>query len=154
MWQLWLILCGFFLVLEMITAGFFVFWFGIGSIFAMITSFFTDNLIIQTAVFVITSTILLFFTKPFVEHYLRKGKLVATNAFSIIGKVGIVTEDINTNEGTGQIKIEGDIWSAKSDGDKIIPAGTDVMIYKIDGVKAFVTDQLEEKKEEMSQISK
>ena len=55
MWYVWLIISGLFLVLEMITVGFLVFWLAIGALFAMLVSFFTSNLIIQTTVFVISS---------------------------------------------------------------------------------------------------
>ena len=46
----------------MLTVGFLILWLGIGSILAMIVSLFTDNLIIQTAVFVISSGLLIFLT--------------------------------------------------------------------------------------------
>lgn len=68
MWQFWLIMAGLFFIGEILTVGFLVFWFGIGALFAMITSFFTTNIIIQTIVFLISSTILLFATKPFVKN--------------------------------------------------------------------------------------
>ena len=67
MWQIWLIAAGIFFVAEIITIGFLIFWLGIGALLAMIVSFFTSNIIIQTAVFVISSTILIFTTKPLVN---------------------------------------------------------------------------------------
>ena len=62
------------LIAEIITVGFLIFWLSIGSLFAMITSLFTDNLVIQTAVFVISSTILIFVTKPFVKKFATNKK--------------------------------------------------------------------------------
>lgn len=121
----------------MITVGFFVFWFAIGALFAMLTSFITDNLLIQTTVFLISSSILLFFTKPLVDKYIKKDT-IPTNAFSIIGKRGIVTKDIIPNMGVGQIKVEGEIWSAKSKDEIKLTEGTEVEIVNIDGVKAIV----------------
>ena len=44
MWQFWIILAGIFFIIEMATVGFLVFWFGIGSLIAMIVSLFTSNL--------------------------------------------------------------------------------------------------------------
>ena len=72
MWIFWLILSGFFFVLEMITVGFLVLWLGIGALLAMITSFITDNIFIQTLVFVVSSIILIFFTKPLIKKFLKK----------------------------------------------------------------------------------
>lgn len=139
MWQFWLIVSGICFVLEMATVGFLVFWFGIGALFALITSLITDNIIIQTTVFILSSTLLLFLTKPFVKKLTNKDKL-QTNAYSIIGKTGIVTREINSKKGIGQIKVESEIWSAKTevDNDIIIPEGTEVEIIELDGVKAVV----------------
>ena len=74
MWKLWVISAGLFLILESITTGFLVFWFSIGSVFAMITSFFTDNIIIQTSTFLISSMILIFATRKFCNIFLKNDK--------------------------------------------------------------------------------
>ena len=137
MWQFWLIVAGICLVIEIATVGFLVFWFGIGALFAMITSFFTDNLIIQTVVFILSSTVLLFFTRPFVNKFSPKEK-VKTNALSIIGKKGIVTQTINPITGEGQVKVGSEVWSAKSYEDVKIEKGLEVEVLDIDGVKAVV----------------
>ena len=138
MWVFWLIAAGIFFIIEMATIGFLVFWLGIGSLLAMVTSFLTDNILIQFIVFVITSTLLLIFTRPLVNKFIKVPKEVKTNAYSIIGKKAIVMSKINNIEGTGQIKIDGEVWSAKSSTDEDIPENTEVEILEIDGVKAVV----------------
>lgn len=142
MWQFWLILSGIFFVFEMATAGFLVFWLGIGALTAMIISFFVDNVIIQTAVFVVTSIALIFLTKPFVKKFAKPGANVKTNAYSIIGKNAIVTKEIDSNENIGQIRVGGDIWSAKTENEEVIPAHAEVKVLRIEGVKAVVTTDL------------
>jgi len=72
MWQFWLLLAGFFLIIEIINVGFLVFWFAVGSLVAMIFSLFCSNVIIQTTIFLIASVILLFATRPFVRKVMRK----------------------------------------------------------------------------------
>lgn len=138
MWVFWLIAAGIFFIIEMATIGFLVFWLGIGALLAMVTSFITDSILIQALVFIITSTLLLIFTRPLVDKFIKVPKEVKTNAYSIIGKKGIVISKINNIEGTGQIKIDGDVWSAKSATDEDIPENTEVEIVEIDGVKAVV----------------
>ena len=140
MWVFWLIAAGIFFIIEMATIGFLVFWLGIGALLAMVTSFITDNIFIQALVFVITSTLLLIFTRPLVNKFIKIPKEIKTNAYSIIGKKGIVISKINNIEGTGQIKMDGEIWSAKSATDKDIPENTEVEIVEIDGVKAVVKE--------------
>ena len=138
MWQIWIIIAGFFFIIEMATVGFLVFWFGIGALIAMIVSLFTSNILIQTTVFVFSSALLLFLTRPFVNKFTKKDSEVQTNAYSIIGKKGIVIKDIDPIAGKGQVKIGTEIWSAKSSDDRKIEKGLEVEILEIEGVKAIV----------------
>lgn len=137
MWQIWLIAAGVFLIIEIFTIGFFVFWLSIGSLLAMLVSFVTSNLVIQCAVFIVSSTILIFATKPLVNRFQKKDT-IPTNVYSLVGKRGVVIEDINWATGQGQIKASGEIWSAKTNDHVNIPKGSEVEIVSIDGVKAFV----------------
>lgn len=137
MWQIWLIASGIFFIIEIFTIGFFVFWLGIGSLLAMIVSFFTSSILIQTTVFVISSTLLIFATRPLVNK-LTKNDVVPTNVYSLVGKKAIVTEEINWSTGTGQIKVNGEVWSAKTKEQMVIPKDSEVRIENIEGVKAFV----------------
>ena len=140
MWYIWLIFSGLILIIEAMTAGFLIFWLSIGSLFAMITSFFTDNIFIQTSVFVISSTILIFATKPFVKKFTQAKSPIKTNVYSIIGKTGIVTQEINSIHSTGQIKVDGEVWSAIGENDSSnIPKDSEVKILEVKGVKAVVT---------------
>lgn len=138
MWQYWLILAGIFLIIEIITVGFLVFWFSIGALIAMIASFFIKSVVAQASIFVISSALLLFITRPFVEKITKKDEEVKTNVYSIEGKHAKVIVDINPTEGTGQIKVDGETWSAKSFNNMAIPKDTEVLIEKIDGVKVIV----------------
>lgn len=138
MWQIWIIIAGVCLIGEILTSGFLIFWLSIGALIAMVVSFFVDNIIVQTAVFVISSAILIFATKPFVKKF-AKTKDVKTNAYSIIGKNAIVTKDIDSINGKGQIKVDSETWSALGKDDMNIEKGTEVEVLKIDGVKAIVT---------------
>ena len=138
MWVFWLITAGIFFIIEMATIGFLVFWLGIGALLAMVTSFFTDNIIAQFVVFLVTSTLLIIFTRPLVNKFIKIPKEIKTNAYSIIGKRGIVISKINNVEGNGQIKIDGEVWSAKSLDEEEIEKNTEIEIVEIDGVKAVV----------------
>lgn len=137
MWQIWLIASGIFFICEIITVGFLVFWLGIVALIAMLVSFFTSNIIVQMSVFVISSGLLIFATRPLVNKISKKD-VVPTNVYSLIGKKAIVTESIDCTTGKGQIKFEGEVWSAKSKEQINIPAGSEVEIVSIEGVKAFV----------------
>ncbi len=137
MWQYWLIASGAFFIGEILTVGFLLFWFGIACLLAMVVSFFTSNIIIQMVVFLVSSVILILSTKPFVKKFINK-KTILTNTNSLIGKKAIVIKEINNLQGTGQIKIGGEIWSAQNESDTTISENQEVEIIKIEGVKLIV----------------
>ena len=136
MWKIWLIISGICLIVESFTLGFFVFWFSIGAIFALITSLFTTNIIIQSTVFVITSTLLLLLTKPLIKKFVKTPKTKPTNVYSIIGKEGIVLETIDSINGTGKVNVNGELWSAISDSN--IEKNEKIKVISVNGVKLKV----------------
>ena len=137
MWQIWLIASGIFFVIEIFTIGFFVFWLGVGALIAMIFSFFISNIIAQMSIFVFTSALLIFATRPLANKLLNSSN-VSTNVYSLVGKTAIVVEEINYSTGKGQVKIDGEVWSAKTNNNLTIPKDSEVKILKIDGVKLIV----------------
>ncbi len=143
MWLVWLIIAAILFVGEIITAGFLLLWFAIAAIVAMLVSFITTNLFIQTLIFLIVSVILIIFTRPLLSKY-TKGDNTVMNSQTIVGKTAIVTEDISLLNSTGQINVDGEIWSAKTyNPDLTIPKGSRVEIIGIDGVKACVASNYE-----------
>ena len=137
MWQVWLLITGLFFIGEIATVGFLIFWFGVGALIAMIVSLFTSNIIIQTTIFIISSTILIFATKPFVKKF-ADVKKTNTNVYSIIGKKALVIKTIDPIHSVGQIKLNGEVWTAESENNEIIEEGSEVEVLEIKGVKAIV----------------
>ena len=137
-WAIWLIIAGAFFIGEIFTVGFLLFWFGVGAIISMIVSFFTTNIIIQTVVFLVTSCLLLFATRPFVNKFVNKKPSIVTNAFNIIGKKAVVIEDIDPVHSKGLVKVGTEVWSAESETNEKISEDTEVEITAINGVKAVV----------------
>ena len=122
--------------IELITVNLVSIWFAIGSIAALISSYFTDNIYIQIIVFIVVSSVSLFLTRKIVTKL--KGKdFEKTNLDRVIGKIGIVTEEITKLE-PGEVKVDGKKWSAIST--KKISTGSKVEILSIDGVKLKVKE--------------
>lgn len=139
MWLVWLILCGVFLIIEIFTISFLFLWPGIGAFLAFVTSLITPNQGIQVAVFVISSILMIIFTKPLVKKLFKNKDDTKMNADSMIGKNGIVMKDINTLESVGQVKVNGELWSAFTDNNEIIEQGATVVVQSLEGVKLKVT---------------
>lgn len=139
---MWLVIFVVLLIVELFTVNLVSIWFAVGALAAGLVAYFIENMMIQIAVFIIVSTISLLLTNKFVEK-LRNGKIVPTNLDRVIGKIGIVTEEITKLE-PGEVKVDGKRWSAIST--KKIKVGRKVEILSIDGVKLHVKE-VEEKEE-------
>ncbi len=135
----WFILFVIFVVAEIVTAGALVsIWFCFGALAAMFAAMAGMSFTIQMVIFIAVSVVLLIFTKPFAKKLLN-GRIEATNAPALIGKYGIVTEEINNIEAVGAVKIDGKIWTARSSDEReIIKEGAEVKILDIQGVKLIV----------------
>lgn len=139
-WQIWLIIAGICFVIEILTVGFLVFWFAIAALITSILSLFITNIIAQITIFIILSVILILCTRSFAKK-ITKGDNTITNSYSVIGKEGIVSKEINMQKDKpGQVRVGSDVWTAICDdqNNTIIPVGTKVSILKIDGVKLIV----------------
>lgn len=136
MWQFWLLVAGLCFVVESFTVGFFVFWFGVGAIIALFSSLFIKNLFIQAIIFIVSSSLLLILTKPLVKKFVKTPETKLTNVYSLIGKEGIVLEDIDNINSTGKVKVKGELWSAISDCN--IEKDSKIRVTSINGVKLKV----------------
>ncbi len=59
----------------------------------------------------------------------------------MVGKQGIVLEQIANRDGVGCIELEGEIWTARAfDRDRVIDAGVQVTVVDVRGATALVTD--------------
>lgn len=144
MWILWLILMVVFIVIEGITLGLTTVWCAVGSLAAAICAYFGANVGIQIAVMVIVSVVCFFICLKWIKPQLdarHEKKENATNADRLFGEEAIVVKEINTLESRGQVKVRGDVWSAKtSDPEKVIPEGAKVRVIKTEGVKLLVEE--------------
>ncbi len=122
-------------VLELITAPLVCIWFCGGALAAALTSVFTQSVFVTATVFVVVSALLLVFTRPLIKSRVAP-KIQPTNADRIIGKEAIVVETIDPVENKGQIKVDGQVWSAKCE--YPLKMGERVVISSIEGVKAVV----------------
>lgn len=125
-------------ILEAITAQLVSIWFLIGSVGALIAAVCNAPIWMQIVVFIAISVLALLLTKPLVKKYI-KPKMQKTNADRCIGSEGIVLEEINNLSATGQVKVNGNVWTARASNGEIIPVNTVVIIDKIEGVKLLVT---------------
>ena len=134
---IWLIVMVVLVLGELATVGLTFIWFAVGALGGAITAWMGGAIWVQVIVFLALSGLALALVRPLAARYLDT-KNVATNADRVIGKTAIVIQDIDNIEGKGQGNISGQIWSARSQQAVVIPAGTEVKVLRIEGVKVFV----------------
>ena len=133
----WLILLLAFAALEGVTVGLTSIWFAAGALAALIAALLHGPLWLQIALFLVVSILCLLAVRPLARKYINT-QVQPTNADRVIGAEARVTEDIDNIQGKGAVSIGGIIWTARSDSDEVIPAGSLVRVLRIEGVEVFV----------------
>lgn len=138
MWGIWLVIGCILLIVEITTASFFMIFFSIAAFLTVVVSLFVDNIAVQIMVFCILSTIGLLKGRSVLERYFKVNHEVkSSNVDALINNVGVVTKKIQPHE-YGLVKINGDIWTAKSKLEEAIEEGQMVIVKEIEGVKLSV----------------
>ncbi len=126
-----------FAIVEASTVTLVSIWFVGGSLAALIAALLGAEIWLQVTLFIVVSALLLISFRPLLKKYHQPRK-IQTNAPANIGKLAIVTESIDNLRGLGAVKLSGLTWTARSESDKGIEAGTVVRVKRIEGVKLFV----------------
>ena len=84
----------FMLLCEGFTTQLVSIWFVLGSVCAAITTIFTSDITIQSAVFLVVSLVSLIVTRPLVKRFKKRNKTTGTNADRHIGQVGFMLTDL------------------------------------------------------------
>lgn len=135
----WAIAMVLFVITEALSTGLTSVWFALGALVSLIVSFFVDSIWAQVWVFLIVSLLLLIALRPIVAKYaIQKGQ-EPTNFDRIIGHEAVVKEEISNLDSRGLVEVMGQKWTARSSGEDVIPAGTTVIVDRIEGVKVFVS---------------
>lgn len=137
---IWVVLLIVFLIMEAATVQLVSVWFAVGALAALIANLGGLNVIGQIVLFLVLSAVCLVATRPLVKK-LTAAKIQKTNADRCIGAEAVVTEEINNLESTGQVKVIGNIWTARSTDDTVIEKGTVVIVERMEGVKLIVRNK-------------
>ena len=128
--MVWFALTVAFLAAEAATVTVISLWFAAGALAAMAAALLGAGIWLQIGVFLAVSAVALTALRPLVRKYLTP-KITATNVDSVIGSAGIVTVDIDNITSSGQIKLNGMEWSARSTSGDTIPAGTRIRVMPL-----------------------
>ena len=116
------------IALEAATAQLVSIWFAGGGLAGLIAHFLHAPFWLQVIAAAVATLILLLATRPLVRRFLR-GKETRTNADRVVGRTAVVTEPIGSD------------WTARSLDGGAIPAGAQVRVERIEGVKLIVSPE-------------
>ena len=135
---IWVALTIIFALIEAFTLGLTTIWFALAALVMVFLSFLPIPLVFQLMIFLAISAVLLFFTRPVAIRKFKTGK-EKTNVDSLVGKHAIVTIQISEFD-RGEVKLNGQFWTARSDDGSAISEGTKCEVVRIEGVQAIVRE--------------
>jgi membrane protein implicated in regulation of membrane protease activity len=118
------------------TLGLTTIWFAIASAVMVFLSMLPIPLVFQILIFLAISSVLLIFTRPVALKKFKTGR-EKTNVDSLIGKYALVTKKISEFS-NGEVKLNGQIWSARSHNGSELNEGARCEVVRIEGVHAIV----------------
>ncbi|WP_419823616.1 NfeD family protein [Anoxybacterium hadale] len=134
---IWVMIAVIFAVIEGLTMGLTTIWFTVGGVAACIIALIGGPLILQVAVFLIVSVILLYFTRPLAEKRLKVGH-EKNNIEQLIGKTALVMETIKPYH-PGQARLNGLVWTAVTEQEsEILEKNELAIVVRVEGVKLVV----------------
>jgi len=136
-WVWWLVAAGVLAVGEIATLGFFLGPIAVAALLASLAALAGGGLAVQLVVFIIGSVATLGFIRPIAVRHLRTPQRIRTGVAALVGQPAVVM--VRVDAAGGQVKIGGDIWSARAfDDDEAYEPGDRVEVLKIDGATALV----------------
>ncbi|MFV0389792.1 MAG: NfeD family protein [Pyrinomonadaceae bacterium] len=140
-WIVWLLVGLLFIVAEIFTLGFVLFWFGIGAFAAGIASFLGLGYVWQFAVFALVSIVLTIMSRTIFEKYYpsKDGDGLKTGVDALPGTIGTVLKGSTGALKEATVKAYGSNWRAlPAHGESEFVEGEKVEIVRVEGSTIYV----------------
>jgi len=92
--------------------------------------------VISVVVFTVASIALIVGARPMLKRRLEIGQGLKSNVEALIGVRAVVVSRVDGHG--GQVKLNGEIWSARSLDHRVLEPGTEVTVFEISGATAVV----------------
>lgn len=140
-WIIWIVLGVCLIVAEIFTLGFFLFWFGIGSLAAALVAFLGLGIGWQFLVFTVVSVVLTMLSRTiFSKYYSHNDEPVyKTGVDALPGQIGTVTSASKGSLKSGEVKVYGSVWTAfPEDENRPLVEGEKVEVVSVKGASIYV----------------
>lgn len=136
-WAFWLALTLVFLAIEMLSLDL---WFAMlagGALGAVVSALLPVPFWGQVLTFAVVSLALILGLRPVAIRHLKRPGDTLTNIDRLIGADALVLEPISRLAGTA--KIEGEVWTARSEDQSLLQPGTHAVVVRISGAIAYLS---------------
>ncbi|MCH9030743.1 MAG: NfeD family protein [candidate division Zixibacteria bacterium] len=138
-----------FLIIEVAVPGLIFVCFAVGSVgAALLAQFYPEQTLYQIGIFGVITILLIPVTRRIARKISAGGGLLS-NVDALVGKSAIVVKEIDPIEAKGQVRVQGEIWSASAEGKFAL--GSEVVIQSVDGNKLVVSAKQESEEFEVSE---
>ena len=121
---------------EVLSGDFFLLMLGIGAMSGALAEVLFGNTLVSLLVFALSSIGLVTFARPWLKAKFH-GPIIPDNVQALIG--GRATVLSTVDDMGGQVKLNGEVWSARAFDDKqVLEPGTAVTVMEISGATAIV----------------
>jgi len=139
LWIVWLVVACVLGFAELHATSFYLAPFAAGALLAAIVALVGVGAAASGVVFVIGSGAAFAAIRPVARRHRRLPPAMRTGAAALVGRRAIVLERIANDEGVGCVRIDGEVWTARSyDEDQVIEPGQKVDVVEIRGATAMV----------------
>jgi len=141
-WVLWLIAAVLLAGAEMVNTSFYLLPFSIGAAGAALVALLGAGTPIAVVVFAVLTAVSFAVVRPIARRHLAAPPHLRTGTAALVGQRAIVIERIANDEGVGSVRLNGEVWTARSyDEDEVFEAGTRVHVMEIRGATALVVEE-------------
>lgn len=136
-WAVWLIVATLLALTESLTLDFTLLMLAAGALAgAGIALIFPGMILVQVIVAVAVAFAMLFLLRPTLLERVRSAPGYRSSLQRMVGSTGRAMTAITGS--SGEVKVNGEMWQARSFGDVEIEAGASVEIFEVDGITVVV----------------
>lgn len=133
---IWFLVLAALIVVEAISFDLLTVWFMPSAVICIVLAALKVRVTVQIIVFFVLSAALIVLYKTVLKKFIVGKKRERTNTELVIGEIGVVQEPVDNLAATGLVKVNFQVWSARSADDGVsFQIGERVKVVSIEGVK-------------------